>query len=104
MQNLQNSPRPKLHVFVCVNDRTQRRTDMASCGPTITTETVKQVKHWIMQNGLTHQVLITKTGCLGVCPKKGGVAVIYPSQRWVTEIQDARDVVQVIKEELQKTK
>ncbi|MBT4446031.1 (2Fe-2S) ferredoxin domain-containing protein [archaeon] len=104
MQNLPNAPKPKLHVFVCVNDRTQRRPGMPSCAPSITMETVKQVKYWIMQQGLTHKVLITKTGCLGICPKNGAVLVIYPMQRWVTEIKSADDIVSVIKEELKKLK
>ncbi len=104
MKNLSNVPKPKLHVFVCINDRTESKPGMASCGPTITTEIVKEVKVWIMQQGLMHDVLITKTGCLGICPNQGGVLVVYPSGRWVTEIQNASDLKKVIEEELKKIK
>ena len=100
MKNLANYPTPKLHVFVCINDRTSSKSGMASCGPELTAEVVKDVKQWIMSQGLMHQVLITKTGCLGICPNKGGVLVVYPSGRWVTEIQSASDIAKVIKEEV----
>ena len=104
MKNLSNAPTPKLHVFVCINDRTNSKPDMASCAPLITAETVKQVKQWVMQQGLMHHVLITKTGCLGICPKQGGMLVVYPEGRWVTEINNAEDIKRIIKEEYKRLK
>jgi (2Fe-2S) ferredoxin len=104
---LQNPPSPFLHVFVCINDRTLRAKDVPSCGPSITKETVKEVKYWIMQNNLIHEVLITKTGCLGICPKDGGIIVIYGSQSktnkgvWYTNIQSKHDIIAAIKQQLQ---
>ena len=100
MQTLSNPPRPKLHLFVCINDRTRRAPDMASCAPEVTAETVKQVKLWILQNGLVHDVLITKSGCLGICPQEGGIMVLYPKGKWVTGIKGADDIIAVIQEEL----
>jgi (2Fe-2S) ferredoxin len=102
MHNLINPPSPKLHVFVCINDRTTTRPDMTSCAPTITKDTIKKVKYWIIEQGLTHQILITKTYCLGICPKSGGVMVVYPQGRWVTQIKSAEDIKQVISEEINK--
>ena len=100
MEILTNSPNPKLHLFVCVNDRTKRSPDMVSCAPEVTQETVKQVKLWILQNGLVHDVLITKTGCLGICPREGGMMVVYPRGRWITGIKSAEDIIVIIQEEL----
>ena len=100
MRNCINTPTPKLHLFVCVNDRTQRAVNMASCAPEVTMETVKRVKLWILQNGLMHDVLITKTGCLGICPQDGGMMVIYPKGRWITGIKTAEEIIAVIQEEL----
>ncbi|MBT4604800.1 (2Fe-2S) ferredoxin domain-containing protein [archaeon] len=117
MNLLQNQPNPLLHVFVCVNDRTLKNKQqkqnnpsyqcMQSCGQTITKETVKEVKSWIMQNSLTHKVLITKTKCLGVCPKTGGVIVIYGSKNkqtqkgiWHTNIKNKKDIITAIKKQL----
>ncbi len=43
-----NFPKPKLHLFVCVNDRTGMPGNQTpSCGPRIKPEDVKKVKEWI---------------------------------------------------------
>ncbi len=36
-------PKPKMHLFVCVNDRTGTQSDKPSCGPRIKPEDVKNV-------------------------------------------------------------
>ncbi len=94
-------PKPKVHLFVCVNDRTTiPGMEKASCGPKINLQTVKEVKQWILQNGLATQVYCTKTKCLGFCHETGGTAVVYPSGKFFREVQSAEDLKQIIKEEL----
>ena len=93
-------PKPKMHVFVCVNDRTDKETP--SCGPTITPEQVREVKLWIRQQGLTTFIYCTKVRCLGFCNPEGGVMCVYPSGRFVKGLKGVEDIKQVIVEEMEK--
>ncbi|MDP3640146.1 MAG: hypothetical protein Q8R53_03005 [Nanoarchaeota archaeon] len=95
-------PRPKLHLFVCINDRTGMPSNQTpSCGPRIKAEDVKKVKEWIRAQGLTSQVYCTKAQCLGFCNAEGSVAVLYPKCRFVKGIQNAEDLKKLIAEELE---
>ena len=97
-----NFPKPKLHLFVCINDRTAIPGNQTpSCSPRIKPEDVKKVKEWIRAQGLTSQVYCTKAQCLGFCHAEGSVAVAYPQGRFVKGIQSAEDLKELIREELQ---
>ena len=94
-------PKPKVHLFVCVNDRSNNpHTATPSCGPRIKPEDVKKVKEWIREQGLTTVVYCTKVQCLGFCNAEGSVAVVYPKGRFVKGIQNVEDLKTIIKEEL----
>lgn len=100
MQDI-NFPKPKLHLFVCVNDRSGiHHNDKPSCGPRIKPEDVKKVKEWIREQGLTTTVYCTKAQCLGFCNAEGSVAAAYPKGRFVKGIQNVEDLKELIKEEL----
>ena len=95
-------PKPKVHLFVCINDRSHKEDSTTpSCGPRITADHVKQVKQWIREQGLTQTVYCTKTQCLGFCHPESSVACVYPSGRFVKGIQSVEDIKQLILEELQ---
>ena len=94
MEDLQFKPR--LHVFVCVNDRNGK----SSCGPKITLQEFMNVKSWIQDNGLSGSVYCTRTGCLGFCNSEGGVVAIYPKGRFVKGIQKGKEIIGLINEEL----
>ncbi len=94
-------PKPKLHLFVCVNDRTKLPGNATpSCGPRIKPEDIKKMKEWIREQGLTAEVYCTKAQCLGFCNAEGSVAVVYPKGRFVKGIQNVEDLKTIIKEEL----
>jgi (2Fe-2S) ferredoxin len=94
-------PKPKLHLFVCVNDRTAiPNHEKSSCGPRIKPDDVKKVKEWIRAEGLTTTVYCTKAQCLGFCNPEGSVAVVYPKGRFVKGIQNIEDMKRLIEEEL----
>ena len=93
-------PKPQLHIFVCINDRSNRVNSLPSCGPLITSDLVKELKHWIQANGLTTRVYATKAKCLGFCTPKGGVACVYPSGKFFTEIQNLDDLKKIVLDEL----
>ena len=92
--------KPRLHVFVCINDRCESK--MPSCSPKITKENVVEVKHWLQEQGLVSTVYCTKTSCLGFCNTEGGVMCVWPVGRFVEGIRDADDIKQIILEEVAK--
>lgn len=96
-------PKPKIHLFVCINDRTGiPGNDKPSCGPRIKSEDVSEVKQWIRNQGLTTTVYCTKAKCLGFCNDEGSVACVYPSGRFIKGIQNKEDIKKIVTEELHK--
>ncbi len=94
---------PKLHVFVCTNDRTRiPGNTMPSCGPAITFEEVNEVKKWIAESGLVHAVYCTHAKCLGYCNSTGGVVCIYPAGRFFRGVKNAEEIKSIIQDELEK--
>lgn len=101
MQDI-NFPKPLLHFFICVNDRTSKPGSMPSCGPTITEEMVKEVKAWIREQGWVGVVQATKVSCLGFCNEEGGVLCVYPQGRFVKGLQTVGEIKQIVLEEVGK--
>ena len=96
-------PKPKLHLFVCINDRSDIPGNTTpSCGPRITPEEVTKVKQWIREQGWTTQVYCTKAKCLGFCNTESSVACLYPEGKFVKGIQNRNDIQQLITEEMKK--
>jgi len=75
-------PKPKLHLFVCVNERPKDH-PTPSCGPRIKPEDVKELKRWLVSQGLAGIVYCTKAQCLGFCNPDHSVAVLYPKGKFV---------------------
>ncbi len=93
--------RPRIHVFVCVNNRCGIAGNIKpSCGPTITPEMVKEVKLWLRMRGLTSVVYCTLVKCLGFCSTDGGVMCVYPQGRFVKGLLTVEDIKKVIGEEM----
>lgn len=92
--------KPDLHVFICINERIEGPTP--SCCPTITPEMVKEVKQWLIKQGLAGRVYCTKAKCLGFCNPDGGVMCIWPSGRFVKGLRSVGDIQQIIMEEVDK--
>tara|TARA_Y100000310_G_scaffold190615_1_gene190605 strand:- start:12476 stop:12769 length:294 start_codon:yes stop_codon:yes gene_type:complete len=93
-----NFPKPKLHLFVCINER-ELNHPTPSCSPRITPEQVKELKLWIRNQGLATQVYCTKAKCLGFCNQQASVAVLYPKGEFV-QYQNIEELKQLIHQEL----
>jgi (2Fe-2S) ferredoxin len=93
-------PKPKVHLFVCVNDRAETHSTTPSCGPRMNPEDVRELKRWVIQQGWTTLVYVTNAKCLGFCNPGGSVACVYPKGRFVKGIQSIEDLKKIIKEEL----
>ena len=94
--------KPKIHLFLCTNDRSLKDDPRPSCGPKISKETFKEVKEWIKEKGLVDEVRINRTHCLGFCNAKGGVGVITPSMKYIVGLESAKDIIELIEKELNK--
>ena len=77
--------RPKLHLFVCGNrrdDASPLGTGCAERGDAL----YEELKREVAARGAYTRVWVTKTHCLGVCPKTGATVAIYPSGRIVADV------------------
>ncbi len=78
--------RPALHLFVCANRRDPSSplgTGCADRGDRV----YEALKREVATRGAVASTWITKTHCLGVCPKTGTTVALYPSGRIVTEVE-----------------
>ncbi len=85
---------PVAHLFVCGNRREAGSSLGEGCaerGDAI----YDALKHEVEQRALTRTVWVTRTHCLGICPKLGATVALYPHGNiWVrTEPGDAAALV-----------
>jgi (2Fe-2S) ferredoxin len=73
--------RPRLHLFVCANRRTGSPLG-PGCGDH------GEAVYDALKQAVTDvaRVWITKTHCLGICPKRGCTVARYPQQTILTEV------------------
>jgi (2Fe-2S) ferredoxin len=84
------SSRPQLHLFVCANRRegSPLGAGCAERGDALYDALKSEVAR-------THRVIdtwVTKTHCLGICPKQGVTVARYPSSQPILEEVDVADV------------
>jgi (2Fe-2S) ferredoxin len=84
----------KKHVFVCVNER-----EGSCCAAVHGKEIFYELKRWVISEGLTQSIWVTKTGCLGFCNNKGTTIVIYPERIWF--LQTTKEDIGEIKKKCQ---
>ena len=83
---------PKLHVFVCANRRDASSplgTGCAERGDAV----YDALKQWVADRGAYADVWVTKTHCLGICPKTGCTIALYPEGKIMSGVsaEDAID-------------
>lgn len=74
---MRSFPAPRLQLFVCTNER-----EDAGLGPGCGArgeEVYAALKTLVAEHGLVRDVWVTKTHCLGVCPRAGCTVARYPS-------------------------
>jgi (2Fe-2S) ferredoxin len=82
---------PRLHFFVCANRRSGDSPLGSGCadrGDGI----FDTLKDEVARRSLFVTVWVTKTHCLGLCPREGATIALYPPGRVVTDVSrnDAR--------------
>lgn len=71
--------RPRVHLYVCVNRRAASDPLGEGCGErgeVVFAELKKRTSHWV-----------TRTQCLGLCPKRGCTVALAPSMQYVVEVE-----------------
>jgi (2Fe-2S) ferredoxin len=71
---------PKYHIFVCTSCRTNGK-QQGFCYSKDSVGIVNRFMEEIDERGLTGDVMITNTGCFGICAQ-GPVVVVYPEGTW----------------------
>jgi hypothetical protein len=79
---------PRLHLFVCVNERDPNDPLGPGCRGG---ETYAALKAEVARRGEVASVWVTRTYCLGVCPREGCTVAVYPRGQTVRirTIEDA---------------
>lgn len=85
--------KPKYHVFVCTSSRINGQ-QKGFCFQKDSVGIVQSFMEEIENNDLTDDVMVTNTGCLGICDK-GPIVIVYPEGTWYREVS-AEDVPEIV--------
>lgn len=79
---------PQVHFFVCANRRDASSPLGAGCGDE-GDALYDALKKEVARHQEHARVWITKTSCMGVCPKQGATCARYPRARIFTDVKAA---------------
>jgi (2Fe-2S) ferredoxin len=79
---------PSVHLFVCANRRPPGDPLGAGCGDA-GDAVFQSMKAEVAKRGAYRAVWVTRTLCLGLCPKRGCTVATYPRQHIVSEVEPA---------------
>lgn len=71
---------PKYHIFVCTSCR-MNGVQKGFCHSKDAVGIVEKLLEEVEDRDLSSDVMITNTGCFGIC-EKGPIAVVYPEGIW----------------------
>lgn len=86
--------KPKYHVFVCTSSRING-SQKGYCHSNAAVEIVTNFMESLEENGLSGEVMVSNTGCLGLC-NDGPIVVIYPEGTWYGKVSpdDVEEIVE----------
>ena len=86
--------KPKYHVFVCTRSRINGQ-QKGFCHSKSAVGIVQAFMEEVESRELTDEVMITNTGCFGIC-SQGPIVVVYPEGVWYKEvsIEDVPEIVE----------
>jgi (2Fe-2S) ferredoxin len=76
---------PSVHLFVCVNRRPADSPLGPGCGDA-GEQVFAVLKDEVAKRGAYRAVWVTRTHCLGICPRRGCTVATYPRQDIVSEV------------------
>ncbi len=89
---------PKRHFFVCTNRR-QSASLKACCAANDSEDVLFALREEREKRGLSADISITASGCLGPCPATGAAIVVYPEAIWYTGVT-VEDVPELVEEHM----
>lgn len=84
---------PKYHVFICTSCRING-TQKGFCHSKGSVNLVQRFMKEIDECELSSDVMVTNTGCFGICDK-GPVVVVYPEGTWYGNVTED-DVAEIV--------
>ncbi len=93
--------KPKYHVFVCTSSRVNGQMKGFCCSKD-SVGIVQAFLEQIEEKDLSGEVMVTNTGCFGIC-SSGPIVVIYPEGVWYKEVTP-EDVPEIVEAHLENGK
>ncbi len=87
----------KHHIFICTSCRINGQ-QKGFCFSKEAVPIVQRFMELVEENDLSGDVMITNTGCFGICDK-GPIAVVYPEGVWYGNLTED-DVETIVEEHL----
>jgi (2Fe-2S) ferredoxin len=78
--------KPENHIFICASTRLNGKVQGA-CQKKESHSLVAMFTEEITNRDLETKVMVTSTGCVGLC-EKGPIVMIYPQQVWYGEVTE----------------
>ena len=91
--------KPKYHVFVCTSSRINGQ-QKGFCHSKDSVGIVQSFMEEIEARELSDEVMVTNTGCFGIC-SSGPIVVVYPEGIWYKEVT-AEDVPEIVESHFEK--
>ena len=92
---------PKYHVFICTSCRVNG-TQKGFCYGKGSVDLVQRFMEEIDERDLSGDVMVTNTGCFGICDK-GPIVVVYPEGTWYGNVTED-DVAEIVEQHLENGK
>lgn len=85
--------KPKYHAFICTSSRINGQ-QKGYCFQKESVDIVQAFMEEVENNDLMDDVMITNTGCMGIC-SQGPIVVVYPEGIWYKEVSldDVEEIV-----------
>lgn len=86
--------KPKYHVFICSSSRINGQ-QKGFCFTKDSVSIVQSFMEEIAERGLEGEVMVTNTGCFGIC-EQGPIIVVYPEGVWYkgVTVDDVAEIVE----------
>lgn len=78
--------KPNKHIFVCASVRLNGKVT-GVCERKESHNLLALINDEVMDRDLGEEVMVTSTGCLGIC-EKGPIVIVYPENTWYGEVTD----------------